>query len=638
VGVKRWERIQDLFLQAIERPAADRAVFVDEVSGGDDELRHELTSLLRSHERTGLMDSSGHQGPSAEDLERLGRVSTAIAERYRVEREIGRGGMATVLLAQDLRHRRPVAIKVLSPRVATSLTDAHFLREIEISARLRHPHILPLFDSGEAAGLPFFVMPYVQGETLRQRLDREGALAVQDALRIGREVADALGHAHARGVVHRDIKPGNILLEERHALVADFGIGRAMDFADSEKLTRTGVSVGTPTYMSPEQISGEDVDHRSDLYSLACVLFEMLAGRPPFVGRSVVNLVKQHVLERPPLLTAAAPAVPAWLSEVVDRSLAKSPDERHQTAEELMEALDPVRSEAPQLGDSRPRVPAGVPDQDIRFCASGDGVRLAYAVAGDGPPLVKASNWLNHLEYDWESPIWAPLLHELVRDFRLVRYDERGTGLSDRDVPEMSFEAFVRDLEAVADAAGLERFPLLGVSQGCAFSIAYAARHPERVTHLVLYGGYSRGLTRRGKPGEAEEAEAIITLMTQGWGKENPAYRQIFTSRMIPGGTPEQIQWLNDLQRITTSPENAVRIRRALNVIDVEDLLPTVKAPTLVMHCRDDAIVPFEEGKRVAARIQGARFVALEGENHLLMQGDPGWSRFLAEIRGFLLG
>jgi pimeloyl-ACP methyl ester carboxylesterase len=284
-----------------------------------------------------------------------------------------------------------------------------------------------------------------------------------------------------------------------------------------------------------------------------------------------------------------------------------------------------------------PRIPDDIPEQEIRFCTAPDGVRIGYAVAGDGPPLFKAANWLNHLEYDWQSPIWAPLLYELVRTFRLIRYDARANGLSDWDVADVSFDAFVRDMEAVADAAGLDRFPILGVSQGCSVSIAYAVRHPERVSHLVLYGGYARGATKRGLPGEVEAAEAIATLMAHGWGQENPAYRQIFTSKFIPDATPVQMQWFNDLQRMSASPENAVRIRRAINVIDVEHLLPQVKVPTLVLHCRDDATVPFEEGRRMAARIEGARFVALAGRNHLIMQGEPSWPRFLEEIRTFLL-
>ena len=280
--------------------------------------------------------------------------------------------------------------------------------------------------------------------------------------------------------------------------------------------------------------------------------------------------------------------------------------------------------------------PTRSPQHEIHFCTASDGVRIAYALAGNGPPLVKAANWLNHLEYDWQSPIWSHLLHALASNRRLIRYDQRGNGLSDWDVDDISFEAFVRDLETVIEAAGLQRFSLLGISQGCAVSIAYAIRHPERVSHLVLYGGYARGRRKRGLAQEMEQEDALITLMRQGWGRENPAFRHIFTSLFIPSGTSEQMKWFDDLQRVTTSPENAVRIRQANTDIDVDDLLPRLNVPTLVLHCRDDAVVPFEEGRRLAARIPGARFVALEGQNHLVLEGEPSWSRLLDEIGEFL--
>ena len=280
--------------------------------------------------------------------------------------------------------------------------------------------------------------------------------------------------------------------------------------------------------------------------------------------------------------------------------------------------------------------PAVGPQQEIHFCTASDGCRIAYALAGQGPPLVKTANWLNHLEYDWQSPIWSHLLHALAAEHRLIRYDQRGNGLSDWEVDDISFEAFVRDLESVVEATGLKRFALLGISQGCAVSINYAVRHPERVSHLVLYGGYARGRRKRGSPQENEQEDALITLMRQGWGRENPAFRHIFTSLFIPGGTSEQTKWFDDLQRVTTSPENAVRIRDTNVHIDVSDLLPQVKVPTMVVHCTGDAMVPFDEGRRIAAGIPGARFVALEGDNHLVLEGDPGWSRLLEEIKGFL--
>ena len=274
--------------------------------------------------------------------------------------------------------------------------------------------------------------------------------------------------------------------------------------------------------------------------------------------------------------------------------------------------------------------------QEIRFCTASDGVGIAYATVGQGPPLVKAANWLNHLEFDWQSPIWRHLFRDLARDHLLIRYDARGNGLSDWNVDDISFDSFVRDLETVVDAAGVERFALLGISQGCAISIAYAVRHPERVTHLVLYGGYARGRRNRGSPEEIEQEEAMLTLMRLGWGQENPAFRQIFTSRFMPDAAMEQVQWFNDLQRMTTSPENAVRIREVTNYVDVTDLLAKVTVPTLVLHCRNEEVAPFDEGRRMAAMIPGARFVALEGRNHLILEDEPAWHRFLEEVRGFL--
>jgi pimeloyl-ACP methyl ester carboxylesterase/DNA-binding winged helix-turn-helix (wHTH) protein len=292
--------------------------------------------------------------------------------------------------------------------------------------------------------------------------------------------------------------------------------------------------------------------------------------------------------------------------------------------------------EATKTETSTSPKPATTSEQEVHFCTASDGVRIAYALAGSGPPLVKTANWLNHLEYDWESPVWSHLLHALAAEHRLIRYDERGNGLSDWNVNDISFEAFVRDLETVVDAAKLDRFSLLGVSQGCPVSIAYAIRNPGRVSHLVLYGGYVRGWRQRGDPAEIEKADAVQTLMRHGWGQENPAFRQIFTTRFMPSGTPEQMRWFNDLQRMTTSPDNAARIRRANENIDITDLLPQVRIPTLVLHCRNDAAQPHEEGRILAAGIPGARFVTLEGHNHLILESDPCWARFLDEIMVFL--
>ena len=248
--------------------------------------------------------------------------------------------------------------------------------------------------------------------------------------------------------------------------------------------------------------------------------------------------------------------------------------------------------------------------QEIRFCTASDGVQLAYSLIGQGPPLMKTGNWMTHLEFDLESPVWRHLYRELAKDHTLVRYDARGNGLSDRTVDEISFDAFLGDLEAVADASGVTRFALLGISQGCAVAIAYAVRHPERVSHLILYGGYAVGWNKRARSAaEKEEEDAVLTLMRLGWGKENAAFRQLFTSQFIPGATKEQADWFNELQRITVSGETAARIFTAIGETDVTALLPRVSAPTLVLHAREDARVPFEAGRRMAAGIPGARFV-----------------------------
>ncbi|HYL56354.1 MAG TPA: protein kinase [Gemmatimonadales bacterium] len=270
----------------------------------------------------------------------LGHLQVALAERYRLEREIGRGGMATVYLAEDLKHRRPVALKVLSPDLAASLGTDRFLREIEIAARLTHPHILSLHDSGEADGLLYYVMPYVEGESLRGRLSRNRQLPLDDAVRISREVADALDYAHGRDVVHRDIKPENILFQAGHAVVSDFGIARAIRVAGVKRFTGSGIAVGTPGYMSPEQASGiEQLDGRSDLYSLACVLYEMLAGDPPFTGWSAQAILARQAIEPVPPLRAVRDTVPDWLEQVVVRALAKSPADRFATAADFIAAL-----------------------------------------------------------------------------------------------------------------------------------------------------------------------------------------------------------------------------------------------------------------------------------------------------------
>ncbi|MFI0848002.1 alpha/beta fold hydrolase [Mesorhizobium sp. IMUNJ 23232] len=251
--------------------------------------------------------------------------------------------------------------------------------------------------------------------------------------------------------------------------------------------------------------------------------------------------------------------------------------------------------------------------------------------------MLRAAHWLSHVEYDLESPVWRPWLKAFSERSTYIRYDQRGCGLSDRQPTDISFDGWLADLEAVADTIEQKSFPLLGMSQGGALAIAFARRHPERVSHLILFGAYARGALRRAQnETELLEARTLINLIRIGWGRDNPAFRQVFTSQFIPGGTPEQHRWWNDLERITTSPEIAARTLEQLHQIDVTAMAEQLKVPTLVLHARGDERVPFEEGRRLAGLIPDARFVPLESNNHTLLPSEPAWLQFQTEVSTFL--
>jgi pimeloyl-ACP methyl ester carboxylesterase len=289
-------------------------------------------------------------------------------------------------------------------------------------------------------------------------------------------------------------------------------------------------------------------------------------------------------------------------------------------------------------GAERPRLE--VPEdlrQDIRFCTTADGTRIAYATVGTGLPLVRAAHWITHLDYDWQSPVWRHWLLGLAHGRMLVRYDERGCGLSDHDVEDFSLDAWVQDLETVVDDLGLERFPLLGVSQGGAVAIAYAARHPERVSHLVLCGAYTLGRVRRATSEEQlREAALQLEIVRLGWGREDPTFRRFFTSSFIPDAPAELWDSFAELLRRTTAAENAARMIEAWSQIDVTEEATRVQAPTLVLHARGELRVPFEHGRRLASLIPSAKFVPLDSRNHLLRADEPAWEEFLRELDTFL--
>ena len=269
-------------------------------------------------------------------------------------------------------------------------------------------------------------------------------------------------------------------------------------------------------------------------------------------------------------------------------------------------------------------------EQNIRFCTTEDGVRIAYATTGKGSPIVRPGHWLTHLEYDLKSPVWGHLLEGLSQQHMLVRYDPRGTGLSDRDVDTVSAELWLKDIEAVVDDLRLDKFVVLGVSQGGATAVRYAAKHPDRVSHLILYGAFARGRVR------PEMLDAMCTLMRQGWGSDNAAYRELFSASYVGSGNRKHIGFLNDLEKVSATPEMAAKYLRVNATVDVRDLLPQVKAPTLVMHCLGDRAVKFKYGRELASGIAGAKFVPMDGTNHLFLEGEPAEKTFFEEVGRFL--
>lgn len=274
--------------------------------------------------------------------------------------------------------------------------------------------------------------------------------------------------------------------------------------------------------------------------------------------------------------------------------------------------------------------------QRIRYIRTTDGVKLAWAEAGSGTPLVKAANWMSHLEYEFESPVWRHWIKFFTENFRYIRHDERGCGMTDWNVGDLSIERWIDDLEAVVDAADpKEPFVLLGISQGAAASIGYAVRHPERVSHLILYGGYARGAFRRDEADRAVMYRAMIDLVRLGWGSDNPTFRQVFTSRFIPGGTDEQLGWFNDLCKKTTNAEIAARLLESRAYVEVTDLLEKIQTPTLVLHSANDDVVPISEGRILATGIPRAQFVELDSSNHVLLEHEPAWKRFCDEVLDF---
>lgn len=470
----------------------------------------------------------------------LARLTAALVDRYTIQRELGVGGMATVYLAEDIKHHRKVAIKVLRPELSAAMGSERFLREIETTANLRHPHILPLYDSGttgedEGRGFPrpslYYVMPFIEGESLRDRLDREKQLPLEDALRIAREVADALSYAHSRGVIHRDIKPENILLDSGHAVVADFGIARAVAAAGGERLTETGMAIGTPTYMSPEQAAGEsDLDGRTDLYALACVLYEMLAGQPPFTGPTTESIVRQHIVGAPPPITQFRPAVPADVVGVLEKALAKTPADRFNPVAQFADALDRAGTTTSPISAPRSRwlIPAAAL---VIVAAVAAGFLLRGRGQSDALPVIARTTQVTRdpgLELD---PALSP-------DGTLIAYAQG---------PAMHMQIYVQPISGgrrvalTADSTDNFRSPQWSPD---GTQIAFAAN--DGIFVVASLGGAPRRVMRVPASDEAYGTASNSTLAGLAWAPDGQrlAYADAVSGLhviAIAGGTPVSV-------------------------------------------------------------------------------------------------
>ena len=636
INAARWQQVERLFHEALSLGDDARAAWLEDACGSDVDLRVKVESMVASARRgDALLEGNAidEAAPLLADIEEAESLAGTELAHYHLERRLGRGGMGEVYLARDGRLGRQVAVKLLDPALgADRRSQARFLEEARVAALLDHPNVCTIHEVGEHEGRPFLVMQYVAGRTLKELIGGQ-PLPPEVLMSLAVQVGEALAAAHELGIIHRDVKAANVMVTPQGlAKVLDFGIAKRLEvevLGDSTAATAAGTILGTPGSMAPEQAAGARTDRRSDIFSFGVLLYEMATGRTPFPGTSWAERMTAVLYEpHPPF--ELAPGMPASLPSVVDRALAKQPADRYDSMSELLTEL--------RGGATQPavRIPPLRLRQQIRYLRTSDGVQLAWAEVGKGPLLVKAANWLSHLEFEWESPFWRHWLLFFAERFRFVRYDERGCGMTDREVKDLTFPRRVADFDQViAAAAPSEPFALLGMSQGASVAIDYAVRHPEQVSHLLIYGGYAKGWARRGSRQAQREYRALTALIRLGWGSDHPAYLQAFTMRFAPEATHEQIDWFNELCRRTASPAMAAALLESRGSIDVAALLPQVKVPTLVLHSRGDVVCPVAEGRRIAAAIPGARFVELESRNHVLLEHEPAWQRFQEAVAEF---
>jgi len=522
--------------------------------------------------------------------------------RYVVSKLLGEGGQKIVFLARDTQLDRDVAIALLKAEGIDDASLARLKREARALAHLEaQPHIVAIYDIGDHERRPFTVCEYLAGGSLEEELARAGGpLPVERAVAIAQDVCRALIVAHGSDIIHRDIKPSNIwLTASGNAKLGDFGLATALG---RSHFTQTGTVMGTAAYMAPEQALGQEADQRSDIYALGCVLYEMLAGRPPFVADTAVAVVSQHINASPVPLSGLQPDLAPALERIVMQMLAKAPEDRPQTAAEVLGALEgnaPTTSDAP----SRVRTSSVVAEPQIQYAKTSDGVSIAFAVAGGGPPLVYVRMWTAwHVQLDWQGEYEGKLYEALAAKRRLITFDRRGAGLSDRGVSELTLEKFTLDLEAVVDHLGLERFALMGWAFGMMVSTIYALRHPERVSAIISLNGVMSGSAFWQSP-------------------RNRAMRAMretdFDTYVETMGSMNRDPHMSEIWRASITPQGQKAFVDASDMFDVTDLVSQLKLPVLLLYPADgrDAAALGAFAREMATRIPGGRLVALPWES-----------------------
>jgi pimeloyl-ACP methyl ester carboxylesterase len=564
--------------------------------------------------------------------------------RFRILGKAGQGGMGVVYRAHDTKLNRDVALKFVTHVGDHNHELNERLRREALSlAALNHPNIVAIHDIDEVEDVPFLVLEWISGRALN---DPSFALPLSgaDFQRIALPIAEALGSAHDQGIIHRDVKPSNVLISNQgQTKVVDFGLAKFRDF-DLDVILTAG-TIGTVAYMSPEQASGATLGPASDVFSFGILAYELLTGERPFKGNGPGAVLSAIMNGSHKPIHELRTDLPEQLMAVVERCLDKEPHRRYQNGRELAQALQNSTSIGrPSSWDEPTRKMANattnsIKHQDIQFCTTKDGVHLAYSIIGKGPLLVRVLGHFTHVEMEWEWPDLRHFWESLAERFTVVRYDGRGTGLSDKYAGEFTEETRQLDLEAVLTAAGAEKAILLGISEGGWTSATYAAQHPEQITHLVLYGAYCRGA--RVRPGyDPEEDEALVTLIRKGWGRDTPAFRQVFTSQFfLPDADPKLIAHFNEMQRASADPETAARYYQSLHTRgDGRELFRQLRIPTLVIHSRDDMAVSADEGRLLASLIAGAHLVLLPSHTHYFPTDREVIMKIVGAIRRFVDG